>query len=150
MINNPISKAILITSVCVGLGACSPTVQQRGNMLKDYQLEEVVVGVHTKSDILRILGSPTTISPFNEDIWYYIGQETEKRSVLDAEIKEERIVIVAFNEEGSVTTINETDGERIDIPIERSKTPTHGNDITIMQQLLGNLGKFNPKENAGN
>ena len=139
------NKTLLIAGTCLLIAACTPTQAQHGNMLQDHQIEQVVTGIHTRSDVLRILGSPTTQAPFNEDIWYYIGQETEKRGILDPEVIEERIVIVAFDEEGVLQTINETDGERIGIPIERSKTETHGNELTFMQQLLGNLGRFNPE-----
>lgn len=124
--------------------ACTPTVAQRGNKLEDYQIEEVVTGIHTRTDVLRLLGSPTTKAPFDENIWYYIGQETKKRGILDPKVTDERIVVVAFNEEGIVQDLRDVDAERLNIPVERSKTPTHGNDITVMQQLLGNLGKFNP------
>ncbi len=100
-----------------------------------------------RSDVLRTLGSPTTQSTFNPDIWYYIGQETEKRGILDPKVIEERIVMVRFHPEtGIVETVEDIDNERINIPIARDKTKTHGNEISALQQMLGNLGKFNPKE----
>lgn len=123
--------------------ACSPVTSQHGNMLQDFQVEEVKPGEHTRSDVLRILGSPTTQSTFNNNIWYYIGQETEKRSILDHEVTDERIVAVAFDGNGVVQTLEHLDGDRENIPYTRTKTPTHGNDLTFMQQLLGNLGRFN-------
>ena len=130
--------------------ACTPVTAQHGNLLQDFQIEEVHVGEHTRSDVLRILGSPTTQSTFNNDVWYYIGQETEKRSILDQEVVEERIVAVTFDTNGIVNTIEHLDGNRQNIPYARTKTPTHGNDLTFMQQLLGNLGRFNaPDTNAG-
>ncbi len=138
-----IRKTLLLASVCIAISACTPTVTQRGNKLEDFQVEQVVTGIHTRSDVLRILGSPTTQAPFDDNIWYYIGQEKEKRGILDAKVIEERIVIVAFNEDGVVQSITEPGGERIAIPIERDKTPTHGNEMTVIQQMLGNLGKFN-------
>ena len=142
-----INKTILSLAACSLLAvACTPTQAQRGNLLQDYQVNEVVPGVHTRTDVLRILGSPTTQAPFNENVWYYLGQETEKHGILDPEIIDERIVAVAFNEEGIVQNIKDVGSDRIDIPFERSKTPTHGNDVTLMQQLLGNLGKFNPQD----
>ncbi|MGB4058072.1 MAG: outer membrane protein assembly factor BamE [Alphaproteobacteria bacterium] len=126
------------------LPACTPTVSQHGNMLEDHQIKTVIPGIHTRSDVLRILGSPTTQAPFNENLWYYIGQETEKSGILDPEVTKERIVLVLFNEAGTVEQVREMPkGSRLDVPIERGKTPTHGNDVTIMQQFLGNLGRFN-------
>ena len=135
----------LITSVAaiIVLSACSPTINERGNIVQDYQIEQITTGIHTRLDVLKILGSPTTQAPFNDNLWYYIGQKTEKRGVFDEEVAEERIVAVKFDPEGVVRAIQEVENERVDIPLERSKTKTHGNEITIPQQLLGNLGKFN-------
>ena len=99
----------------------------------------------TRTDVLRNLGSPTTRSTFDPNVWYYIGQETEKRGILDPEVTQERIVLVAFNEEGFVEAIQDVDRERMNIPFVREKTPTHGNENTVLQQFLGNLGKFNPQ-----
>ncbi len=118
-------------------------VAQHGNMLQDFQIEEIQPGTDTRSDVLRIFGSPTTQSTFNNDVWYYIGQETEKRSILDHEVVDERIIAVTFDNEGIVSTVEHLDGDRQNIPYARTKTPTHGNDLTFMQQLLGNLGRFN-------
>lgn len=133
-------------SLLIGASACTPTVAQRGNMLENHQITKIESGTSTRSDVLRQLGSPTTVAPFNEDIWYYIGQKTEKKGILDPEVVEERIVAVVFNEEGIVEQISDIDRERLNIPLERESTPTHGNETSFMQQFFGNLGKFNPQE----
>ena len=139
-------KVFLLSASILALcaGACSPTVSQRGNLLEDFQVQQVTPLESTRSDVLRSLGSPTTKSTFNQNVWYYIGQETHKRGILDPEVVEERIILVAFNEEGFVENIEDIDRQRLNIPYARDKTPTHGNETTIMQQFLGNLGKFNP------
>lgn len=123
--------------------ACTPTHNVRGNILQDYQLEEIVPGEDSRTDVLRKLGSPTTKSTFDESIWYYIGQETEKRGVLDPEVIDERIIMVRFDGNDIVQEIKNIDNKRIDLPYVRRKTPTSGNEISVLQQFLGNLGKFN-------
>lgn len=137
-------RTLLVLSLLTA--ACTPVTAQRGNLLEDYQVGAVQPGVSTRSEVLRNLGSPTTQSTFDSAVWYYIGQETEKRGILDPEIVEERIFLIAFNDDGVVEHFEEVDRARIAIPFERSKTPTHGNERTIAQELLGNLGKFNPQD----
>lgn len=139
---------LLITALAAlaSSSACTPTVMQRGNMLEAYQIEQVVIGVHSRTDILRILGSPTTIAPFDGNIWYYMGQETEKRGILDPAVTKEKIYTVRFDDTGTVTSLEQIDQDRINIPVARDKTPTHGNDITILQEFLGNLGRFTPNQ----
>lgn len=137
-------KALLITASLLALGACTPTVTQHGNILKDEQIQEIKPGEHRRSDVLRLLGSPTTESPFDGNIWYYIGQNKEKRGILDPKVTEERIVAVRFAENGTVQSLEDIAAQRIPVPVSGDKTPTHGNEVTILQQFLGNLGKFNP------
>lgn len=117
-------------------------------MLEDYQLKELQAGTSTKSDVLRVLGSPTTQSTFNEDVWYYLGQKTEKRGILDPQVAEERVVVVSFNKEGVLESFHDADGDRTAIPYARTKTPTHGNELTFMQQLMGNMGRFNTPKSS--
>lgn len=136
-------KSVFCCVILLSFTACSPITAQRGNMLKDTQVEQVVVGQSTRTNVLQILGSPTTQSTFNPNVWYYIGQETEKHSIMDSKVVVEKIVAVHFDEEGIVEYVGKPSAEREDVNYARSKTPTHGNELTFMQQLLGNMGRFN-------
>ncbi len=144
----------LIVVLCLivtplALGACSPTQATRGNIVEDYRIAEIVPGVSTRTNVLKSLGSPSTEAAFDENVWYYIGQKTEQRGIFDPKVVDKKIVVVAFTPEGVVQTIQKLDADHIDVPHVRRKTPTSGNENTVMQQLLGNVGRFNaPKGNA--
>lgn len=140
---------LLLGVALIGLSACSPTKDVRGNLLQDYQISSVQAGVDTRSEVMRKLGSPTTTAPFDDKVWYYLGQETEKRGILDPEVKSERIVAVFFDENGIVTKLENVDPHRNDVPYVREKTPTSGQELTVMQQLLGNMGRFNKNPEPG-
>ncbi len=130
----------------ISASACTPTTAIRGNYLEQHQLEQVKPGVHTRSEVMRILGSPTTTSPFDQNTWYYLGQHTEKHGVLDPKVTDERVIIVTFDSKGIVESVTERKDGRMEVPISGRSTPTHGNDVSLMQQLLGNIGKFNPQD----
>lgn len=138
---------LLITSAAI-ISACTPVVAQRGNMIEDYQVEEISIGESKRSDVLKTFGSPTTKSTFDQNVWYYIGHETEKRGIFDPKVVKERIFLVAFDQEGTLEALEEIDRSRLNIPYARDKTKTHGNDRTLAQELLGNLGRFNPQEGS--
>jgi len=139
----------LFTSIGLAVSACTPMVANRGNLIQDHQMVTIEPGTSTKSDVLRAMGSPTTQDPFDENTWYYIGQTVEKKGILDPQVTNERIVMVEFTEEGTVGTIKDVGGDRESIPFERSKTPTSGNEMTVLQQFFGNLGKFNAAGEQG-
>ncbi len=141
-----VTLLICAAACTLSVNACTPTSHVRGNLVEDFRLDEVKPGVDTASDVLRKIGSPTTKAPFDDKIWYYIGQETEKRGILDEDVTNERILVLTFNDEGIVQSIKDADSERMPIPYDRQKTPTSGNEMTAMQQFLGNLGRFNGEE----
>ena len=120
----------------------------RGNLLEDFQMKEVVAGTDTKQDVVQKLGSPTTIAPFDDNTWYYLGQKTEKRGVFDPVVTQEKIVVVKFGADGLVDSLAERREGREDVVIVDRKTPTSGNDFTVLEQMLGNLGKFNTPEGS--
>lgn len=134
--------AVLVTFSLLA-AACTPTVNVRGNLVDDYKLAQIQKGVDTRTDVLRKIGSPTTIAPFDDSVWYYLGQTTEKRGILDDKVKDERVIVVMFTPEGVVDQVNDVKNKRQNIPYSNDKTPTSGNEVTFMQQMLGNLGKFN-------
>ena len=138
---NVITAALVTFSLLAA--ACTPTVNVRGNLVDDYKLAQIQKGVDTRTDVLRKIGSPTTIAPFDDSVWYYLGQTTEKRGILDDKVKDERVIVVMFTPEGVVDQVNDVKNKRQNIPYSDDKTPTSGNEVTFMQQMLGNLGKFN-------
>ena len=107
------------------LSACTPQVATRGNLLEDYQMKEILPGIDAKEDVVRKIGSPTTIAPFDENVWYYMGRRTEKKGILDPKITQERIVVVSFNvTDGKVDKVVERKDGREDVPIVQRKTNT--------------------------
>lgn len=135
-----IASALILSGLT---SACTPTKVNRGNLVEDFRMQEVTVGISTKNNVLRSLGSPTTIAPFDDNVWYYLGQKMEKKGIFDPKVVDERVVVVAFDEEGIVQTMEELDTNRVAFPKSREKTPTGGNDVTVMEQILGNVGRFN-------
>lgn len=143
-------KLILSTIVSAAvLSACTPVVATRGNLLEDYQMKEILAGIDGKDDVVRKVGSPTTVAPFDENTWYYMGQRTEKKGILDPKLVKERIVVVTFDADGKVGRVVERREGHQDIPVVQRTTPVEGNDFTFLQQMVGNIGKFNtPKASA--
>src|SRR5690606_35933183 len=135
-------KTLAIIIALLAFTACTPTEATRGNIVENYRMAEIIPGVSTRTNVLQSLGSPTTQAPFDDNVWYYLGQKTQKVGIFDPKVVDKKVVVVAFNEEGVVETIEEVDAAMMDVPHVRRKTPTSGNDITVMQQILGNVGRF--------
>lgn len=127
------------------LASCSPVVNQRGNLVDDARLARIEVGQMNRVEVLNLLGTPTSRATFDDDTWYYIGQVTEKTAFFNPEVIERRIIKLQFDTDGTLVKLDELtleDAQEIDT-VDR-ETPTLGRELGALEQLLGNLGRFNP------
>lgn len=125
------------------LAACSPTEVTRGNFLFEEDIAAITPYQSTQFDVLNLLGSPTTRAVFDDNTWYYIGLKTEKESFFDETVDERQTIKITFDDTNTVTSISHVNDEAIEVPLATRTTPTSGNEVTFIQQMLGNLGKFN-------
>lgn len=133
-----------VAVLALHIAACTPIVETRGNLLSPTKMEQVEVSQSIRADVERIWGPPTTVSPFNPNIWYYIGETTSQQGVFEAEVKERQIVQVTFDDNNTVTEIAVLDPEQArDVDFVDRRTPTAGREFTAFEQFVGNLGKFN-------
>ena len=51
---------------------CSPRISRHGNIFSDDELKILQTTRLNKSEIIEILGQPSTKSTFSDNIWYYI------------------------------------------------------------------------------
>jgi outer membrane protein assembly factor BamE (lipoprotein component of BamABCDE complex) len=130
--------------------ACGQIVDNRGHQPIPGTVEKLEVGAQGRDDVLRLMGSPSTIATFGDEVWYYISTKNENTAFLQPRVLEQRVVAVSFDGGGRVRDIKQyelKDGKEIDM-VQR-KTPTSGKELTIVEQILGNVGKFSaPKKNV--
>lgn len=125
-------------------GACTPVVETRGNLVTSAHLKEVQPMISTRADVNQKWGPPTTISSLDPNTWYYIGETTSQEGIYAPEVTKRQIIRVKFDVTDTVTEITEIDPKlaRSIEPSDR-RTATAGKEYTILQQFIGNLGKFN-------
>lgn len=146
----------LLTGVAFSLiaTACTPTVETRGNLIIQNKLADIQPDISTRSDVELKWGPPTAVAPFDNKTWYYIGEQTETMGVFKHDVKERRIIAVHFNDMDIVASVEPLDPAKgRDVAFVERKTPTAGKEFGVLQQLVGNVGRFNPnsvqKSNAG-
>ena len=125
------------------LVGCEPIVDVRGNLPSKDLLQDIEVGYIKKSEVVDLLGSPSSVSPFESDTWFYISERTETVAFFEPEIKERKVLVIKFDGKGvarELKTYGLDDARRIEI-VSRT-TPTAGKELTILKQLFGNLGRF--------
>lgn len=139
----------IVVLLALSAAACTPIVATRGNMISDSKFARIKVGESHRADVNEIWGPPTTVSSFDGNTWYYIGETTSQRGIYAPEVKARRLIRVKFNPEDNDTVIAIDDldpKEANDIAIVERKTPTAGQSENPFKQFIGNIGKYNPKK----
>jgi len=143
-------KIVTILFLAVFFSACSPIVVTRGNFITEHKLEKIAVNTSKRADVVQNWGPPSAVSSFDMNTWYYIGETTEQKGVFAPEIVARKVIEVKFDKEDNETVIainNIDPAQAKEISIVARKTPTAGKEFTVLQQLIGNMGKYN--ENLG-
>jgi outer membrane protein assembly factor BamE (lipoprotein component of BamABCDE complex) len=101
------------------------------------------VGEDSKSTLMEKLGSPSAVSTFDNNTWYYISQTTDRVAFYKPRVIKRDVVAIKFNpadeKVASVNTFTLKDGKVI--AYNGRETPTRGREMTILEQLLGNVGR---------
>jgi outer membrane protein assembly factor BamE (lipoprotein component of BamABCDE complex) len=135
------SPAVLL--FCLTMAACTPTLVVQGYVPDEETLATVQQGVDNKDAVVSKLGSPSSVAAFNDDTWIYISKQTENFAFFEPTVIGQDVVAINFDPEGRVEEVRRytlEDGRLID-PVTR-KTPTHGRELGILEQLFGNVGRF--------
>lgn len=139
------------TAGAAAIAGCSPSVEQRGNLPSPDKMSEIHAGSTTKDEVTKILGTPSSVSVFSNDkSWYYISRRTAQTAFFTPDVLDQQVYIVSFDEQGVVKAVDHKelqDGKEIS-PIARA-TPAPGRELSFLEQLIGNLGKFNGSGGGG-
>ena len=72
------APALAATLVAGFLVACSPTVENYGHIPDPEIVKSVRVGSSNREQVQAMLGTPTAISTFDKESWYYIGSRVSR------------------------------------------------------------------------
>ena len=149
-------KAALVAAslaVLASLGACAPITSYRGFQAIETAPKDIQAGTDTKSTVRTKLGSPSATSTFDPNLWFYIAEVKERVAFRKPRVTQREVVAVSFNKDTEavekVDVINLEQGKVI--AFNGRETPTRGRELTILEQLLGTVGRGSmlPQEDEG-
>lgn len=142
--NLNITKIVLLLAVVNTTSGCIKTLQNVGYSPEIDKINSLVAGTTRKAIVKRELGSPSAISTYGKETWYYISTEKESIAFFEPKIKSQTVVAIEFNDDQTIANIkkyNEKDARNIKIAKETTKT--EGHEQGVLGQMLGNVGRFN-------
>jgi outer membrane protein assembly factor BamE (lipoprotein component of BamABCDE complex) len=145
------ARLALAGALLAGLAACQPRIDTRGNLPDPDNVLKINPGIDGRDQVANLLGTPSSIATFDDRTWYYISRRTETFAFFEPEVVDQEVLMVKFDEAGIVSDmqIYGLEDSKTIQPVERT-TPTLGRELTILQQLIGNLGRFNKDTSTRN
>lgn len=134
---------MLPLALAAALGACSPTVDNRGNIPLAEVVERIKPGAQSREQVREMLGTPSTVASFGGETWYYIGKRTETFAFFAPTVLEQKVLAIRFDKDGMVAAVRSYDGKDArEVSLVERETPTKGKELGFLEQIIGNIGRF--------
>jgi outer membrane protein assembly factor BamE (lipoprotein component of BamABCDE complex) len=136
-----------IAAFCLGLAAlavsaCTETLTTHGHVLKPEDVAALKVGEQSKQTVEALLGTPSSVSLFDDNVWYYIS-DLSRNKPLNPNILETRdVYILTFDDTGTLADVSKRDkAASKEVDPNTASTYTQGQSLGIIDQFLFNLGR---------
>jgi outer membrane protein assembly factor BamE (lipoprotein component of BamABCDE complex) len=141
---------VLLAAFIGGTSACTPTIDNRGNLPHPDDLAKIVAGTTTRDEVQVLLGTPSSSMNYGDESWQYISSVSETTAFFKPEVKDRKVVSINFDMQGIVKNVTYkglNDGQEI-VLVDR-ETPTAGKELGILEQLMGNVGRCSKPSSGG-
>jgi outer membrane protein assembly factor BamE (lipoprotein component of BamABCDE complex) len=136
--------ALLLVVALAGCSVFEAKEQVRGNKVDPDQLKELTPGTSTRTDVTALLGSPTLRATFDDNTWLYISEITRPRIGGTQAVEEQNVVALTFDSKGVLSAIKtKNQDDSLPVTVVSRTTPSPGSEASFLQQLFGNIGRFN-------
>jgi outer membrane protein assembly factor BamE (lipoprotein component of BamABCDE complex) len=132
------------------LSACSSVAGNYGYSFgdlgnQDTKIKTIVPGKTHELEVLQLLGSPSTVSNFGPDLFFYISNHTEEKVFFRPKVTQQKILEISFNSNHVVSGIKHYDtSDALFVPYDnRGAIRIKANELKLIEQMGRNLGRFN-------
>lgn len=153
MFRRVVQAALAAGLVTAPLAACAPITTYSGFQAIEANPKDVKVAEDSKTTVRQRLGSPSVTSTFDPNVWFYVDQIKERIAFRRPKITARNVTAITFNKESEavekVDQFTLKDGKVI--AFNGRETPTRGRELTILEQLLGTVGRgaMLPRDDEG-
>ena len=130
---------LLLISNCT----INKVVKHHGVHSLNAKQDKLIVNSTNKNDIIRLLGPPSTVGSFNNDLWIYIERKTDKGSLFTLgkkNIRVNNVLILEVNNKGLLAKKDFLDKDKMqDIDFSKSYTKQTYTKDTFVYNFLSSL-----------
>ena len=125
------------------MAGCAATRDFHGYVPDQALATDVQPAVDTRTTVLARLGTPSTTSIFNDDLWVYMSSTRELLTFYYPKVVAREIVAIQFDDDDVVSDVliyDVNDGRTL--AYNSRVTPTRGRELGILEQLFGTIGSL--------
>ncbi len=103
-----VTALILTATALGGLSGCTTSKQVSGNLVTEQQQAKIRTGM-SRSEVEKLLGTPSFVNPKDSNIVYYYGELSNNRMLVGKTLEKAKTVEITYsllNHVKSVRTIN--------------------------------------------
>ncbi len=130
---------------CGTVGLFSWPPQPRGQQVDPADMAQLTPGTSTRKDVTALFGTPTLTASFDPNTWIYVSQVTRPVIAGTQTVLRQRVYALSFDDAGVLRGIKVKDkADALPVQVVARSTPSPGSHASFLQQLIGNIGRFNP------
>ena len=138
-----LSAALALLIPAAGLCGCIASIDQHGELPPPDRMAEIHPGSTTRAQVAKLLGTPSSTGVFDGNSWYYISRKTKQVAFLDPDVLDQQVYVINFDGNGVVKSVDRKGlKDARDISPAPGATPAPGRELTFLEQVLGNIGRF--------
>jgi len=137
------NKALYVIAIALFLSGCFTRTSNHGYPEDKVAIEKLQIGVTTKTQVLDIIGEPTSYGTFDNNTWYYISTISETKGFLKAKIVQDQVIQLHFKND-KLREVKFTDNkEKREIIFNQDRSIVGGDDSGVLKDFFHNFGRFN-------
>lgn len=128
------------------LAGCDCAQQRGGIVFPPGEENALKVGQTTQQDLVRLWGTPSTVSVADPNTWYYGAFMRESMAFMPPKLTESKIYVLKFDQRGVLCHMDtKSQGDMQEVAMVGRTTPPRGQSTPVMRQFFRNLGNATPR-----
>ncbi len=142
---------LALVLVMATLAACGGQYRNHGYMPLAEDVDALIVGVDTRDSIIEVMGVPTTGGVLTEEAMYYVRSRVHHKGYVKPNEIQRDVLVLSFDKNQILRNVERFGIEKGKlIRLEHRVTEAPGGDRSILQQIIGSIGGFNPNSIVNN
>lgn len=122
------------------LGGCAGIHNHRGEVLDPQLISSIQPGTDNKASVQKLLGTPSFVSEFTPNDWYYVSRDTLDIAFRNPRVQKQTLLHVKFDQAGNVASVERTGKELVEnVRPAKQQTPTGGRKRTFLEDVFGGI-----------